>query len=216
VNFTYQGNSEESLHDISFEIRPGEKVGIIGKTGSGKTTIISLMSGLYRPDSGSIMIDGNDIGDLSVSSLSKAVGSVLQKSRMFSRSINDNISLRRTDISDQDLKDAVRVSRTDDVIASKEEGGEYMILSGGSGLSGGQKQRINIARAIAGKPGILILDDSTSALDAANERAVISNISGLENKPTTVIVSQKIRTVIGCDRIMFINEGRLEASCRTS
>lgn len=211
VNFTYQGNSEESLRDISFEIRPGEKVGIIGKTGSGKSTITSLMSGLYRPDSGSIMIDGKDIGDLSVSSLSKAVGSVLQKSRMFSRSINDNISLRRTDISDQDLKDAVRVSRTDDVIASKEEGGEYMILSGGSGLSGGQKQRINIARAIAGKPGILILDDSTSALDAANERAVISNISGLENKPTTVIVSQKIRTVIGCDRIMFINEGRLES-----
>ena len=211
VSFTYQGNSEESLHDICFEIKPGEKVGLIGKTGSGKSTITSLMSGLYRPDSGSIRIGGKDISGLSVSSLVTNVGSVLQKSRMFSRSINDNIRLGRDYVTDKDLSEAVRVSRTDEIIAGKEEGGNYMLMSNGSGLSGGQKQRINIARAIAGKPGVLILDDSTSALDAATERAVISNISDLENKPTTVIVSQKIRTVMGCDRIMFINEGRLEA-----
>ena len=211
VSFTYQGNSEESLHDISFEIKPGEKIGLIGKTGSGKSTITSLMSGLYKPDSGCVRIGGQDINELSVSSLVKTVGTVLQKSRMFSRSINDNIRLGRDSISDRDLSEAVRASRTDDVIASKEEGGDYMLSANGTGLSGGQKQRINIARAVAGKPGVLILDDSTSALDAATERAVISNISDLENKPTTVIVSQKIRTVIACDRIMFVNEGRLEA-----
>ena len=130
---------------------------------------------------------------------------------MFTGTIAYNITLGREWISDKDLDEAVSISCTDDVTASKNEGLLYEVRSNGTGLSGGQKQRIGIARAIAGRPGLLILDDSTSALDAGTERRFLKNLNTLSNPPTVIIVSQKIRTVKNCDRIIFIDNGRISA-----
>ena len=211
VSFRYYGSNEDTLTDVSFAVKPGEKIGVIGKTGSGKSTIGQIASGLYNVTSGTVLIDGNPIDEYSRKSISRAIGLCLQKALMFTGTIAYNITLGREWISDKDLDEAVSISCTDDVTASKNEGLLYEVRSNGTGLSGGQKQRIGIARAIAGRPGLLILDDSTSALDAGTERRFLKNLNTLSNPPTVIIVSQKIRTVKNCDRIIFIDNGRISA-----
>ncbi|MBR1797692.1 MAG: ABC transporter ATP-binding protein [Clostridiales bacterium] len=211
VSFRYDGSSEDSLSDISFVVKPGEKVGIIGKTGSGKSTVAQLASGLYPVSSGKILIDDRPIEEYSRKSFPRGVGLCLQKALMFSGTIAYNIHLGRKNIDADALAYAVNMSCTDDVINSKKEGMEYKVEANGTGLSGGQKQRIGIARTLAGRPGILILDDSTSALDAGTENRLLNNINSLSNSPTVLIVSQKVRTVRGCDRIILMDEGKIVA-----
>lgn len=211
VSFRYNGSNEDTLSDISFKVQPGEHIGIIGKTGSGKSTVSQLVSGLYKTTSGSILIDGNVIDEYSRHSFSRAISLCLQKALMYTGSIRYNITLGREWIDDKAVDEAVRVSCTDDVISSKKDGISYHVMANGTGFSGGQKQRIGIARALAGRPGLLILDDSTSALDAGTEKRFLRNLKEISNKPTVIIVSQKIRTVKDCDRIILIDDGKISA-----
>ena len=211
VSFTYQGNQEESVKDFSIDIRPGETVGIIGSTGCGKSTVAALMSGIYNCTDGEVLIGGINIKDIALSSLSTSVGISLQKTRLFKGTLKDNITLGRASLSDEAINEACSNSCSDDVISSKKEGLDYMISDGGAGLSGGQGQRIGIARALAGKPGVIILDDSTSALDWGTEKRLLGNISNLSNKPTVILISQKVRTCMDCDRIILMDDGRIEA-----
>ena len=211
VSFTFSGNSEETLDNISFSVNAGETIGIIGKTGSGKSTVAQLAAGLYPVDNGEILIDGVPMDNISKSDLSKAIGLCLQKAKMFSGSIKYNIDLNRDGVTKEDVEDAVTASCTDDVVNSKPNKLMHKVSPNGAGLSGGQKQRIGIARVLAGKPGILILDDSTSALDASTERRLVNNLKNLSYKPTKLIISQKIRTVMNADRILIIDDGKVEA-----
>ena len=211
VSFTYPGNNEESVKDFSIDIAPGETIGIIGSTGCGKSTAASLIAGIYNAQTGDVLLDGKNIKDISAAGLAGAVGMSLQKTRLFKGTLKDNISLCRSSLSDKDIEDACSLSCSDDVIASKKEGLEFTISDGGAGLSGGQKQRIGIARALAGKPGLVILDDSTSALDWGTEKRLLNNLSAIPSKPTVILISQKVRTCMNCDRIILMDEGRIEA-----
>lgn len=211
VSFTYPGNNEESVKDFSIDIAPGETIGIIGSTGCGKSTAASLIAGIYNAQTGDVFLDGKNIKDISAAGLAGAVGMSLQKTRLFKGTLKDNISLGRSSLSDKDIEDACSLSCSDDVIASKKEGLEFTISDGGAGLSGGQKQRIGIARALAGKPGLVILDDSTSALDWGTEKRLLNNLSAIPSNPTVILISQKVRTCMNCDRIILMDEGRIEA-----
>ena len=211
VSFTYQGNNEESVKDFSIDIRPGETVGILGSTGCGKSTAAALMAGIYNATEGDVFIGGKNIKDISVASLSSAVGMSLQKTRLFKGTLRDNISAGRDELTDKDIDEACILSCSDDVVSSKEEGLDYMISDGGAGLSGGQRQRIGIARALAGDPGLIILDDSTSALDWGTEKRRLNNLCSIPKKPTVILISQKVRTCMNCDRIILMDDGRIEA-----
>ena len=211
VSFTYQGNNEESVKDFSIEIKPGETIGIIGSTGCGKSTAASLIAGIYDADQGEVLLDGINIKDISLASLASSVGMSLQKTRLFKGSLKENITVGRSSLSDEAINEACRLSCSDDVVASKEEGIDYVISDGGAGLSGGQRQRIGIARALAGKPGLIILDDSTSALDWGTEKRLLGNIGSIKEKPTVILISQKVRTCMNCDRIILMDDGKIEA-----
>ena len=208
VTFSYPGSSEPAVENISFEIEPSSTLGIIGMTGSGKSTIAKLMAGLYEPDSGKITIDGIDISSIDRDCLAKELAMSLQKTAMFTASIRENITLFRSCIDDADVDKACDLSVTREIVEGREAGLDEMVHASGSDLSGGQKQRIGIARTLAGKPGVVILDDSTSALDSITEKKVINNILDMENRPTVILISQKIRTVRRCDKILFIEDGR--------
>ena len=209
VSFKYPGSNNYSLSDLDFEVCAGEKIGIIGKTGSGKSTLASLASGILEPTSGVIRVDDTDIADLTDMSRARSVSMCVQKAGMFTGSIRYNISLGREYITGEMIKEAADISMSSEFIDSKDKGLDYKIYALGSGLSGGQKQRINIARTIAGRPGILIFDDSTSALDARTERRFLDNLNALSNHPTVIMISQKIKTVKECDRIMLLEDGRI-------
>ena len=169
------------------------------------------MSGVYNCTEGEVLIGGINIREISLAGLSASVGMSLQKTRLFKGSLKDNITLGREELSDEDLNSACRSSCSDDVVNSKKEGLEYVISDGGAGLSGGQRQRIGIARALAGKPGIVILDDSTSALDWGTEKKLLGNLKELPQKPTVILISQKVRTCMNCDRIILMDDGKIEA-----
>lgn len=211
VSFTYPGNNEESVKDFSIEIAPGETVGIIGSTGCGKSTAASLIAGIYDAQQGEVLLDGVNKKDVAHSSLACSVGMSLQKTRLFKGTLKDNITLGREVLTDEDINTACKVSCSDDVVASKNEGLDYVISDGGAGLSGGQKQRIGIARALAGNPGLVILDDSTSALDWGTEKKLLNNLNSISVKPTVILISQKVRTCMNCDRIVLMDDGRIEA-----
>ena len=211
VSFTYQGNNEESVKDFSVDIKPGETIGIIGSTGCGKSTAASLIAGIYNANQGEILLNGINIKEISLASIASSVGMSLQKTRLFKGSLKDNITVGRSSLSDDDINEACRLSCSDDVVASKEEGIDYVISDGGAGLSGGQRQRIGIARALAGKPGLIILDDSTSALDWGTEKRLLGNIGSIQEKPTVILISQKVRTCMNCDRIILMEDGKIEA-----
>ena len=177
---------------------------------------------MYKATSGSVLIDGKPIEDYSKDSISGGVGLCIQKASMYTGSIVYNVSLWRENVDKDSLDEACRVSLADDVIASKKEGMYYNIGANGAGLSGGQKQRLGIARTLAGNPGLLIFDDSTSALDAVTERKFLSNLKTIKNNPTVILISQKIRSVKDCDMIMLLEDGAVSAYgthnelCKTS
>ena len=208
VTFTYEGSSEPAIADVSFEVPSGSSLGIIGMTGSGKSTVAKLIAGLYEPDFGSVTIDGIDVSDIDRASLAKEVGLALQKTKIFTSSIRDNITLMRSGIKEGDVIRSCDISQTREILTGKEEGLDTIVHSSGAGLSGGQKQRIGIARTIAGSPGIAVFDDSTSALDSITEKKVLTNLLDMEDRPTIILISQKIRTVKRCDRILFIEDGK--------
>lgn len=208
VDFTYAGAREETLEGISFSVMPGESMGIIGGTGSGKSTLANLIPRFYDCTSGTIRLFGRDIRTLRPSSIRARVGIVPQKATLFSGSLRENMRWGKQDATDEEIYRALETAQARDFVDSKNEGLDLRIQQGGSNLSGGQKQRLTIARALVGRPDILILDDSASALDFATDarlrRAIREDSGGM----TVFIISQRVSAIRSADHILVLDDGR--------
>ncbi|MBR5377126.1 MAG: ABC transporter ATP-binding protein [Lachnospiraceae bacterium] len=207
VSLTYAGSAAESLSGISFKLMPGESLGIIGGTGSGKTSVVSLIPRFYDATKGTIKINGMDIKDAAISSLRQSIGIVPQSAVLFSGTVADNLRWGKADATDEDMKEALRTAQAYDFVMADPNGLSRKITEGGKNLSGGQRQRLTIARALIMEPEILILDDSASALDMATDARLRQAIASLEGDPAVFIVSQRASSVMGCDRIMVMDNG---------
>lgn len=212
VTFRYFNSGEPVLKDVSFEVKAGQTVALLGSTGSGKTTIINLIPRFYDVSEGRITIDGHDIRDLTIDSLRGHIGIVLQETNLFSGTIRDNIAFGRPDASDEEVIEAAKAAAAHDFIMSFPEGYNTPVGERGSTLSGGQKQRIAIARALLLKPSILILDDSTSAVDFATEAKIQQALDRLMEGRTSFVIAQRISTVRNADLILVLDKGQIVAS----
>lgn len=208
VSFKYEGAGEESLSAINFASKPGERIGIIGATGSGKSTLVNLIAHFYGASSGAVFVKGRDVKTYPEKELRKIIGIVPQKSVLFKGSIRDNLLLGGKTASDEEIMKAAKAAQASDTIEAK-GGLDSEIEQNGRNLSGGQRQRLCVARALVGDPEILILDDSASALDFATEAALRKAIASLEHKPTVFTVSQRVSSVMGCDRIIVLDDGNV-------
>lgn len=224
VSFAYAGAGKEALHDINIHIRQGETVGIIGSTGSGKTTLVNLVPRFYDATQGTLWIDGCDATQIDGKLLRRAAAVVPQKALLFSGTIRDNLRWGSEEASDEELYRAAKTACADDFIRQSEQGYDTLLGQGGVNLSGGQKQRLSLARALVRNPRVLILDDCTSALDARTEADVLKGLRNLAGGMTVLLVSQRISTVMRTDRILCLDNGRVQgygthdelmASCRT-
>lgn len=209
VSFTYPSSSAPAVTDISFSVKKGERIGIIGATGSGKTAVINLIPRFYDPDSGEIFLFGRNVKEYSSDTLNRLVAVVPQKAVLFNGTVRDNLLWGNSGASDEDLYEALETAQGLDIIASKKDGINEMLSEGGKNLSGGQKQRLTIARALVKKAPVLILDDSSSALDMATDRNLRKALSNLPYSPTVFIVSQRISSVIDCDKIIVMDDGSI-------
>lgn len=208
VSFKYASASADSIEDINLKIKKGETLGVIGSTGCGKTTLISLIPRFYDCTAGKVKVNGVDVKDYSQKALRDKVAVVMQKTVLFNGSIRDNIRWGNENATDDEISQAVSSAQAADVVASKPEGLDFIVEQGGKNLSGGQQQRLSIARALVRRPEILILDNSSSALDYATEAALRKSISELDFKPTVITVSQRVSAVMHSDRIMVLEDGR--------
>ena len=208
VSLRYRPSPQNSLTDISFCVKGGSTVGIIGGTGSGKTSLINLIPAFYKTTGGSISISGTDIKNIPSKYLRKHIGVVPQKALLFTGTIKENLLWGNENASDADIDEAVRTSQSYDIIASKSKGLDEPVEQDGRNFSGGQRQRLTIARALVKRPDILILDDSTSALDLATEAALRSALKHLTYKPTVFIVSQRTASIKNCDLIVVLDDGK--------
>lgn len=212
VSFRYFKNTGAPvLDDISVKMEPGEFVGIIGSTGSGKSTFVSLIPRLYDPDAGEVLVDGINVKELSLYGLRESVAVVLQKNTLFSGTIAENLRWGNEEASDEALVQACRIAQADSFIRAFPDGYETQIGQGGGNLSGGQKQRICIARALLKKPKIMILDDSTSAVDTATDAAIRRAFRTQLSHVTKLVIAQRISSVMDADKILVMDEGRLVA-----
>lgn len=209
VCFTYEGAGGEVLTDMDFSVRKGETVGIIGGTGSGKSTLVQLIPRFYDVSSGCIYVDGKEVREYEVEELRNKVGMVLQKAALFKGTIRENILFGRDDATDEMIEEAVAVAQAKEFIEAKEGGLLSRVEQGGRNLSGGQKQRLTIARALVRQPEILILDDSCSALDYATDAALRAGIKGLSYEPTVFIVSQRTASIQYADKIIVLDDGEI-------
>ncbi len=211
VSFTYKNAGEESLTDISFCAMKGEKIGIIGSTGSGKSTLINLIPRFYDKTDGEIRIFGNPVSSYSKKILESLIAVVSQRSVLFSGTIRENLLWGKQDASEKELRSAIKTAQAEDVISAKSDGLDEMLTEGGKNLSGGQKQRLTIARALVKNAPILILDDSQSALDLATDLRLRKALNDLPDSPTVFIVSQRTSSVMSCDKIIVMEDGRAES-----
>jgi ATP-binding cassette subfamily B protein len=212
VDFKYsEGAQKFALSDINLHIASGQTVGIIGGTGSSKTTLIQLIPRLYDVTDGTVRVGGIDVRDYDLKTLRHEVSVVLQKNVLFSGTIKDNVRWGKEDATDEEIYEACRLAQADEYIQSFPDKYDKYIEQGGANVSGGQKQRLCIARALIAKPRILILDDSASALDMATDAKLRRAIASLEGDPSVFIVSQRASSVMGCDRIMVMDNGRIAA-----
>lgn len=209
VSFAYQGNQMRTLRDISFEIRPGQTVALLGPTGSGKSTLINLLSRFYEVSSGRILIDGHDISRVSLASLRRHIGLVLQDNFLFSANIADNIAYGRPKAPREEIQAAAEAARAHDFIQNFPKGYDTMVGERGVTLSGGQKQRIAIARALLTDPRILILDDSTSSVDTETEYLIQQALDVLMHGRTTFVIAQRLLTLKKADLILVLDEGQI-------
>ena len=210
VSFSYYKNSPEKvLEGINLRIEPGETIGIIGSTGCGKTTLVSLIPRLYDADAGEILVDGVNVKDYSLYNLREGVGMVLQKNVLFSGTIGDNLRWGDESASDEEVRRMAEYAQADKFISGFAEGYGYDLGQGGTNVSGGQKQRLCIARALLKHPKILILDDSTSAVDTATEAMIRSALKNELGGSTKIIIAQRITSVREADRIVVMNDGRI-------
>ncbi|WP_194542158.1 ABC transporter ATP-binding protein [Paenibacillus sp. JZ16] len=212
VTFSYKpGIQKPVLHHVSFKVRPGQTVAIMGATGSGKTSLVSLLPRLYDVTSGRIFIDGTDVRQFDLSALRERIGIVLQESILFTGTIRDNIRYGKADASDEEVIAAAKAAQAHEFISSMPEGYDTMLGQRGVNLSGGQKQRISIARALLLRPAILILDDSTSAIDMGTESRLQKELARLMKGRTCLMIAQRISSVIDADRILVLDDGELVA-----
>ncbi len=210
VSFRYYKNSEEKvLDDIDLVIEPGQTVGIIGSTGCGKTTLVSLIPRLYDADEGKVLVDGIDVRDYSLKNLRDGVGMVLQKNVLFSGTIQENLRWGDENATREELLEASRSAQADEFVQNFTQGYETELGQGGVNVSGGQKQRLCIARALLKKPKILILDDSTSAVDTATEAKIRETFRTTLKDTTKLIIAQRITSVMEADQILVMDEGKI-------
>lgn len=207
VGFTYAGARQETLHGISFRAMPGETIGIIGGTGSGKSTLANLIPRFYDCTVGTIRLFGRDIKTLRPASIRKHIGVVPQKATIFSGSLKKNMQWGKRDATDEEIYQALTTAQAREFVDSKKQGLQLMIQQGGSNLSGGQKQRLTIARALVGRPSILILDDSASALDFATDAKLRKAIKESTENMTVFIISQRVSAIRNADHILVMDDG---------
>ena len=206
VSVSYNGGGD-SLSHVDLKVGKGQTVGIIGATGSGKTTMMNLLTRIYAPTDGKVFFDGKNVSTYTTDELRQRIKAVLQKTALFKGSVRDNIMIAADDASDENLQNALKVAQAEDFVKSK-GGADAEIEQGGKNLSGGQRQRLSVARAIAAKPEVLILDDSSSALDYLTDLNMRRAISSLEPKPTVFIVSQRAAAVKNADIIVVLDDGK--------
>ena len=209
VSLTYKGSAGESLTDITFRAEKGQTIGIIGGTGSGKSSLVSLIPRFYDVSQGAVRIGGRDVREYRVKDLRSHIGMVLQKAVLFKGTIAENLRWGKEDATEQDLEDALEISQAREFVDSKTGRLDFRIEQSGRNLSGGQKQRLTIARALVRKPEILILDDSASALDFATDAALRSAIRGMKENPTVFIVSQRASSIQYADQIIVLDDGKM-------
>ena len=209
VSLTYKGTSDTSLSDINFCAEKGQTIGIIGGTGSGKSSLVNLIPRFYDATEGTVKINGRDIKEYQTENLREHIGVVLQKAVLFKGSIADNLRWGKEDATEQEMYDALDISQAREFVDTKQGGLEFQIEQGGRNLSGGQKQRMTIARALVRKPEILILDDSASALDFATDAALRKSIKEMKNQPTVFIVSQRAASIQYADQIIVLDDGAM-------
>lgn len=209
VGLIYKGASEESLTDISFQVKKGETIGIIGGTGSGKSSLVHLLPRFYEATSGTIRWNGKNLQDYSIQELREKIGIVMQKAVLFHGTIRENLYWGKKDASEEEIEEALAISQAKEFVDAKEEKLEFKIEQGGRNLSGGQKQRLTIARALIRKPEILILDDSASALDFATDAKLRQAIRTWKEKPTVFIVSQRAASIQYADQIIVLEDGKI-------
>jgi ATP-binding cassette subfamily B protein len=209
VTFSYPGAEEPAISNISFSVKPGETTAIIGGTGSGKSTLINLIPRFYDVKSGSILVDGVDIREITQESLRKKIGFVPQKAVLFTGTIGENIRYGKEGATDEEVIHAAEIAQSADFISKMKEGYDSLIAQGGNNVSGGQKQRLSIARALIGKPEIYIFDDSFSALDFKTDAKLRAALKNETKEATLIIVAQRVSTVMDADRIIVLDEGRI-------
>lgn len=209
VTLTYKGASEPSLEDINFSVKKGETIGIIGSTGSGKSSIVHLIPRFYEATCGQVILNGKDITSYDVEELRSRVGIVMQKAVLFEGTIKENIKWGKKDATDEEILKACEISQSMDIINKKEKGINSFVEQSGRNFSGGQRQRLSIARALVRKPEILILDDSSSALDYATDAALRKAIKSLDYHPTVFIVSQRTASIQNADKILVLDDGKM-------
>ena len=209
VGLTYAGAGEESLTDIDFTVKKGETVGIIGGTGSGKSSVVNLIPRFYDATKGSVQIEGKDVREYSLEELRGKIGMVLQKAVLFKGTIRENMLWGNENATDEDIMQALEVAQAKEFVDKKEGGLDFEIEQGGKNLSGGQRQRMTIARAVVKKPDILILDDSASALDFATDAKLRMAIRDMENRATVFIVSQRAASIMYADKIIVLDDGQI-------
>ena len=206
VSFSYD-KSKKILKDVSFTVKPGESIALVGPTGAGKSTIVNLISRFYNVDSGRVLIDGQDISDVTIHSLRSQMGIMMQDSFIFSGTIGDNIRYGKLTASEEEIKKASRIVCADEFISRMPEGYDTEVRERGSMLSQGQKQLISFARTLLSDPSILILDEATSSIDVQTEKALQTGLNAMLQGRTSFIIAHRLSTIRDCDRIMYIDDG---------
>lgn len=209
VSLTYKGAGGASLEDITFAAEPGETIGIIGGTGSGKSSLVHMIPRFYDATEGSVRINGQDVKSYRMDDLRQHIGIVMQKAVLFHGTIRENIRWGAPEATDEQINEALELAQAAEVVAGKPEGLDYEIEQGGRNLSGGQRQRFTIARALVRKPSVLILDDSASALDFATDAKLRKALAGLKSTSTIFIVSQRTSSIQQADKILVLDDGKL-------
>ena len=209
VSLTYSGGGDESLTDINFTVQKGETIGIIGGTGSGKTSVVNLIPRFYDATRGRVMIDGFNVKDYEITSLREKIGIVPQKAVLFKGTIKENLLWGNENATAEDLEKALEISQAKEFVDTKEGRLDFPIAQGGKNLSGGQKQRLTIARAIVRNPQILILDDSASALDFATDAKLRQAVKGMKDDMSVIIVSQRASSIQYADKIIVMDDGKM-------
>ena len=210
VCFSYSGDETKNvLSDVNLTIQSGQTVGILGGTGSSKSTLVQMIPRLYDVDKGRVLVGGVDVKDYDITTLRDAVAMVLQKNELFSGTVKENLRWGNEEATDEEIREACRLAQADEFVSVMPDGYDTMITRGGTNVSGGQKQRLCIARALIKRPKILILDDSTSAVDTATEAAIRAGFREYIPETTKLIIAQRISSVIDCDMIVVVDEGRI-------